>query len=217
MNIKALVGRVFFIAVSTAVIAVIAGGASFIRDPVGITYLMLWIAWWVVTTLGRQPGTPSAYDEKRWLIVVLGVVGMTILIFVAPWEYTHFTGPIPRNGSVAWAGLTLLTSGIILQTLAMWWLRGFYTVRLNIQQKQRLVTDGPYRLVRHPGYLSYLVSLTGLGLALGSLAALGLVLLAIPFLVWRITKEEEMLVTAFGKEYINYLRQTRWRLVPFIY
>jgi protein-S-isoprenylcysteine O-methyltransferase Ste14 len=78
----------------------------------------------------------------------------------------------------------LFAAGIILQSAAMWTLRGFYTVRLGVKSGQRLVTTGPYRRVRHPGYLSYIISILGIGLALSSLIVLGLVIPVVLFIVW---------------------------------
>ena len=215
---KRLIGRLLFIAASSVVVVAAGGGVAFIRRPVGAQYLALWVAWWVVTSLGRQIGAPSAYDRTQRLIVMaMSFVSVSLLIVGSPWEYAHFTGPIPRDGPVAWIGLALFAAGIALQAATMWALRGMYTVRLGMQPGHHLVASGPYRLVRHPGYLSYIVSMTGIGLALSSLVGLGLAILVLPFILWRIQREEEMLVAEFGEEYQTYRRETKWRLIPLVY
>ncbi len=215
---KMLLGRSIFIVASSVIIILAGGGAAFLRRPVGALYLALWVVWWLVTSLGRQFGTPSAYDRtQRLLVMALSAVSVPLLIVAPPWEYAHFAGPIPRDGPLAWMGLAVFAAGIALQAAAMWTLRGMYTIRLGRQPGHRLVTSGPYRLVRHPGYLSYLVSLTGIGLALSSLLGLGLTILVLPFILWRIRHEEEMLMAEFGQEYQTYRRQTRWRLMPWAY
>jgi len=214
---KILIGRFVFIAASSVIVVMAGGGVAFIRRPVGMIYLALWVVWWLVTALRRQRGVPSAYDQKQGAIVMaLSVLIVPVLIVVPPWEYAHFAGPIPRGGPLAWAGLALFVGGIALQAAAMWALRGMYTVRLGMQPGHHLVTSGPYRLVRHPGYLSYILSMTGIGLALSSLIGLGLVVLVMPFLLWRIEREEEMLRAEFGEEYRTYMQQTK-RLIPLVY
>lgn len=216
--VKMLIGRFIFIAASCVMVIAAGGGTAFIHRLVGMLYLVLWVIWWVVTFLGRQRGVPSAYNEKQRLIITISSIAIVpVLIFAPPWEYAHFAGPIPRDGPLAWAGLVLFAAGIILQSAAMWVLRGFYTVRLGLQPGHCLVTSGPYRLVRHPGYLSYIMSLTGIGLALSSVAALGLAILVTPFILWRIEGEERMLVAEFGKGYRTYMKKTRWRLIPLVY
>jgi len=214
---KILIGRLVFIAASSVIVVVAGGGVAFMRRPVGTLYLALWVIWWMVTTLGRQIGAPSAYDKtQRVMVIASGLVSVPLLIVAPPWEYAHFAGPIPRDGPLAWTGLALFAAGITLQAAAMWALRGFYTVRLGMQLGHHLVTSGPYRLVRHPGYLSYILSMTGIGLALSSLVGLGLAILVVPFILWRIQHEEEMLVVEFGEEYRTYMQQTK-RLIPLVH
>lgn len=215
---RLIIGRLIFIGATCAIIVMTGGGTSFIRRPVGAVYLVLWIVWWLATALGRSLGTPSAYDRRqRVMIIIISIVSVPLLVVGPPWEYAHLSGPIPRDGPLAWVGLVLFAVGIPLQSAAMWSLHGAYTIRLGVQPEHGLVTSGPYRLVRHPGYLSYILSLTGIGLALSSLAGLGLAILVVPFLLWRIMGEEEMLLAEFGEDYQNYMRQTKWRLLPRVY
>jgi protein-S-isoprenylcysteine O-methyltransferase Ste14 len=68
---------------------------------------------------------------------------------------------------------------------------------LGIQPGHHLVTNGPYRLVRHPGYLSTLLAFLGMSLAMSSVAALVLTALAVPLMIMRISGEEKMLVGAW--------------------
>jgi protein-S-isoprenylcysteine O-methyltransferase Ste14 len=81
--------------------------------------------------------------------------------------------------------------------------------------EDELQFQGPYRLVRHPLYLGWIVAafgtphLTGDRLAFAILTSLYLVI-AIPW-------EEQSLVQSYGGEYTRYQRQVRWRVIPFIY
>ena len=217
MKIWAMVGRIFFVAVTGAFIIVAGGGIAFIQRPIGIAYLVFSLLWWSLAMM-RRHGAASTYDRKQHTIVIaLGIVTVPLLMLAPPWEYAHFAGPIPRDGPLAYAGLTLFAAGISLQAAAMRALGDFYTVRLGRQPGHRLVTSGPYRLIRHPGYLSYLLSMIGIGLALSSLIGLGLVVLVIPFMLWRIKREEKMLVAEFSNEYQLYMKKTKWLLVPLVY
>jgi protein-S-isoprenylcysteine O-methyltransferase Ste14 len=112
--------------------------------------------------------------------------------------------------------LALFAAGDILQAAAMRALHGLYTSRLGVRPGHRLVTGGPYGFVRHPGYLGAIPCLTGMGLTLSSLIVTGLSILFIPILIWRIEREEEMLLTEFGMEYRAYMLKTR-RLIPLIF
>ena len=207
----------FFVLLCCVAIVLAGGGWAFLQRPVGAVYLALWVVWWLLIAVGRQRGVASAYNRSQRLISALGVVALVGLVVVPPWEYAHLTGPIPRDGPLAWLGLALFAAGIVLQAAAFRELRGLYTSRLGMQPHHRLVTCGPYRLVRHPGYLSNLLCLAGIGLALSSLVGLGLTLFIVPLIVRRIAREEEMLAVELGQEYETYRQQTRWRLLPLVY
>jgi protein-S-isoprenylcysteine O-methyltransferase Ste14 len=217
MRTLRLVGLLFFVLLCCVAIVLAGGGWTFLRRPVGAVYLGLWILWWLLISVGRQRGVPSAYDRSQRLILALGIAALVGLIVAPPWEYAHLSGPIPRDGSLAWFGLALFAAGIVLQAAAFRALRGLYTSRLGMQPGHRLVTDDPYRLVRHPGYLSNLLCLSGIGLALSSLVGLGLTLFVVPLIVRRIEREEEMLSIEFGQEYERYRQQVQWRLIPYIF
>ncbi len=207
----------FFVLLCCIAIVLAGGGWAFLQRPVGALYLALWAVWWLLIAVGRQRGVRSTYNRSQRVIYALGIVALLGLVLGPPWEYAHLSGPIPRDGPLAWLGLALFAAGIGLQAAAFWELRGLYTSRLGMQPHHRLVTGGPYRLVRHPGYLSNLLCLAGIGLALSSLVGLGLTLFVVPLIVRRIEREEEMLAAEFGAEYERYRQQTRWRLLPLVF
>ena len=210
-------GRIVYLVLTSLVIIIAGKGDAFLRDPVGIIYLVLWNVWWAVTFLGRRQGRETRYDKgQRALVLAVSLISVPWLIIAPPWEYSSFKGPIARGGMISYIGLVLFVAGILVQAIAMVQLKGSYTVRLGVQPEQRLVTDGLYRIVRHPGYLSYLLSIAGIGLAMCSLLTFVLLLIVTLFLVKRIQEEEKMLTAEFGERYTEYMKRTK-RLIPFIY
>jgi protein-S-isoprenylcysteine O-methyltransferase Ste14 len=84
-------------------------------------------------------------------------------------------------------------------------------------QGMRLVTTGPYRLVRHPIYFGLLLFAIGEALAFGSWPALMIVLSGIgPTLAWRAYAEETLLSHTFGDRYTAY-RQRTTMIVPYLF
>jgi len=210
-------GKLAFTAVCVALAALSGGGASFVQRPVGAAYLVIFTPWFVTTALGRTTGVRSRHDRGQLPVVAaLGVLSYPGILVFEPWEYATFSGPIPRDGPLAWAGLAVFAVGVALNAWAMWALRGMFTARLGVQPGQRLVTHGPYRHVRHPAYLSHIVSLTGVALALSSVIGLALTAAIVPVLLWRIRGEEAMLLAEFGDAYREYTRRTK-RLIPGVY
>jgi protein-S-isoprenylcysteine O-methyltransferase Ste14 len=93
----------------------------------------------------------------------------------------------------------------------------FYTRTLQVVGGQHVVTSGPYRLIRHPGYAGSLLVWTGYCVGVGKWIALLVVgALMLTAYGWRIRAEERMLADVLGEEYRRYQRRTA-RLVPFVY
>jgi protein-S-isoprenylcysteine O-methyltransferase Ste14 len=86
-------------------------------------------------------------------------------------------------------------------------------VRIQSERHQRVIDSGPYRFVRHPGYVAALFLFFGMALALGSLWALAPAALAAAVLVLR-TSWEDRLLRAELPGYDDYSHRVRWRLVP---
>jgi len=208
-------GRLLFAFVSSAVIAISGGGFTFVNRPVGAAYLVLWITYWLVQA-NRQRGEPSEFDKKQRVAYLAGAVYIPVLVVVPSWEYTHLNGPIPRDGPLALVGLVLFASGIIVLASAMRALGRLYTSYLGIQPEHQLVTTGPYKYIRHPGYLGEIMSMFSVGLSLSSIVGLALGVVSLGLVLVRIRYEEEMLIENFGNEYRSYMKKTK-RLIPLIY
>ena len=82
-----------------------------------------------------------------------------------------------------------------------------------IQPGHTLVTNGVYRVIRHPSYLGLLVNSLGWSLAFRSGVGVLLTAVLIPPLLVRIRAEEKLLRVQFGDEYDVYTAQTS-RLIP---
>jgi protein-S-isoprenylcysteine O-methyltransferase len=147
--------------------------------------------------------------------------GTTVLIFIC-YGLAVLSLSVPTVGPGAplwlrWLGVWSCAAGTVLRVWAMRTLGEYYTRTLVTQSGQPVIQHGPYRLVRHPGYLSAMMIWIGAAVSSGrgmAILTVGL-LLAIAY-VYRITTEERMLVTALGVDYERY-RQRSWRLIPFVY
>jgi protein-S-isoprenylcysteine O-methyltransferase Ste14 len=85
-----------------------------------------------------------------------------------------------------------------------------------VTEDQKVVTTGPYAVVRHPMYLSELIMFVFAGPALGSYWAVAANLILIVILAVRILTEEDLLLREL-KGYLEYTKKTRYRLIPFIW
>ena len=113
-------------------------------------------------------------------------------------------------------GIVIIILGIIVRQWSIAVLGRFFSPTIGVQEGQKVVETGPYRLVRHPSYTGVLLILVGVGLAFQSLAAILVILLMFSVAYGhRINEEEEVLVSELGEEYVKYMKRTK-RLIPYI-
>lgn len=87
---------------------------------------------------------------------------------------------------------------------------------ITVEDGQQVVSTGLYAIVRHPMYTSTIVMFVAMPLVLGSYWATLPMALYIPIIALRI-KDEEQLLRADLKGYMEYCDRVRWRLFPLIW
>jgi len=92
----------------------------------------------------------------------------------------------------------------------------FAATIIQIEARQTVADQGPYRLVRHPMYAVSLLVWLCIPLALGSFVVLPVVVLLAIVLVLRLLNEEKMLRRELPG-YVEYCQRTRYRLIPFVW
>jgi protein-S-isoprenylcysteine O-methyltransferase Ste14 len=89
----------------------------------------------------------------------------------------------------------------------------YTSATIQVVEGQRVISTGPYAVVRHPMYASALLYLVGSPFALGSYWGLLAVAFMLPFLVWRLIDEECVLAREL-RGYADYQARVRFRLIP---
>jgi protein-S-isoprenylcysteine O-methyltransferase Ste14 len=87
---------------------------------------------------------------------------------------------------------------------------------VEVDAEQRVISTGPYALVRHPMYMGALFLFIGIPLALGSWWGLLTFIPLTLIIIWRLLDEERFLATNLPG-YVEYRNNVRYRLVPFIW
>jgi protein-S-isoprenylcysteine O-methyltransferase Ste14 len=124
--------------------------------------------------------------------------------------------PLPGMPAIAWVGVAASAIGVLVRLWAVLTLRERYTRTLLTYDEHAVERGGPYRWVRHPGYLGSLLVLNGLAMASGNTVALvGSLVATIAGYAYRIRVEDEMLVRAFGEAYEAYRREVG-AVIPFV-
>jgi protein-S-isoprenylcysteine O-methyltransferase Ste14 len=113
--------------------------------------------------------------------------------------------------------LVLVVAGVALRAWSFQALGQYFTFTVRASPDQQVVTAGPYRLLRHPGYAGGMLAIIGLGLMWGNWVSMAtLAVLWLLLIVWRIRFEENALLTTLDSSYRAYASQ-RKRLVPLVW
>jgi protein-S-isoprenylcysteine O-methyltransferase Ste14 len=192
------------------------GCAAFFAHPARVALV---IATLVMSGAALFSGGNLSTGERedranRWVIMAFALIGLLCAYLPA---YTDRKGFWTLDGdAVRWLGVVLFTAGGALRIWPVFVLGRRFSGLVAIQPGHRLVTTGPYGVIRHPSYLGLLINSLGWALAFRSGVGLLLTALLVPPLLARIRAEERLLRTQFGGEYHAYCNRT-WRLIPGLY
>ncbi len=186
--------------------------------PVARGLVLATVLIWLVMELRQgathRPEATKADGGSRMVLRIAYVVGVVLSIAAVRGV------PAADFGSrvvSAWIGLVVLWCGIALRFWSFHTLGRYFTFTVQTSGDQPVITDGPYRFVRHPGYAAILVAVIGIGLLVGNwVSLLCLVVAFASGLVYRIRVEERALLADLGDDYRNYAA-THKRLVPFVW
>jgi protein-S-isoprenylcysteine O-methyltransferase Ste14 len=123
----------------------------------------------------------------------------------------------PLVSAMEFFGLAIYASGFLLMAWALRTLgRNYQLGGIAPRTGDTLVSQGPYRLVRHPMYTSALCIAFGLACLLQSWACFGVFCIYVILILLLIPAEERVVQQAYGDGYAAYRRTTK-RLLPFVY
>jgi protein-S-isoprenylcysteine O-methyltransferase Ste14 len=224
---RALAARAWFSIGALALVmgALLFGAAGTIRYWEGWLYLSIFFTAAALTTLDllrrdpallerRMKGGPAAEARPTQRIIMMGASLGFIALLLVPALDRRF-GWSRVSGYVVAIGDVLVAVGFLLIFLV--YRENTYTsATIEIAENQRVISTGPYAIVRHPMYASALLYVAGTPLALGSYWGFAGLALMLPFLIWRLFDEEKMLAQNLPG-YVEYQRNVRHRLIPGIW
>lgn len=150
--------------------------------------------------------------REKFLYYLVGLGLIPIFFYLLTSWIDAFHLPFPLR--VRWLGAGLIFTGDLLFIWSHKALGRNWSPILEIRKEHTLVTDGPYRFVRHPMYAA--IFLIGIGVSLLSanwIITLSYMLPTTILYLFRVSDEEEMMIEQFGDEYRKYMAKTG-RLMP---
>jgi protein-S-isoprenylcysteine O-methyltransferase Ste14 len=176
-----------------------------------VVVIVGWLLFAALFLFHKQPPPEKATRRDRRSIFGIVVQGVG---YAAVWtlQRPRFTPVVPLPGALQVIPAVIVVVLTIYATrLSMTALRTLgkeWSFSARLVEGHRLVTEGPYHLVRHPIYSAMLANLVATGLALSHWIGLlgGIVIFGIGTAI-RVKSEERLLRAQFGPEYEDYARR----------
>jgi protein-S-isoprenylcysteine O-methyltransferase Ste14 len=159
-------------------------------------------------------GGPTAEKKSAQKIIMsftsLGFIGLMV---VPALDYRF--GWSQTTPQAVLAGDVLVALGL-LAIFFVFRENTFSSATIELAPDQRVISTGPYAVVRHPMYAAGLVMLLGMPIALGSKWGVLVIAATTPALIWRLLDEERFLAKNLPG-YVEYQSKVRYRLVPLVW
>lgn len=163
---------------------------------------------------GKKQEGAKQFDKSILLTYFLFAIIITPLVAGID-KRLNLSDPIPFY--YLYVGIILYIVSAIFSTWPMLYNPFFEgTVRIQKDKNQNVVKTGPYKIVRHPGYLGMLSGSIALPLALGSIFAFIPLVIMILLIVIRTYYEDTTLQNELIG-YSEYCKEVKYRLIPFIW
>jgi protein-S-isoprenylcysteine O-methyltransferase Ste14 len=159
----------------------------------------------------RMSGGPAAEKLAAQKIIMsltsLGFIGLLVVPALdRRFEWSQMPPWVALAGDVL-VGLGFLGAFYVFRE------NSFTSATIELAPDQKVISTGPYALVRHPMYATALVMLLGIPIALGSWWGVLVFVAILPALLWRLFDEEKFLAKNLPG-YLEYQTRVRYRLIP---
>lgn len=158
-------------------------------------------------------GPVAEKEATQKLIQLLASLGFIALLVVPGLDRRFGWSAVPL--AVALLGDLLVASGFYIVFL-VFKENTFTSATIEVAEDQKVITTGPYAIVRHPMYAGGLLLLLGMPLALSSWSALLAFAAMTPALLWRLFDEEKFLSKNLPG-YTEFKTRVRSRLIPGVF
>ena len=145
------------------------------------------------------------YDVFRAVRSIFLIAFLVLYAINPPWFGVL---SVPSPDWLRWMGVALGVVSLALYSWSRATLGKEWSSLLQMREKHRLITTGPYAWIRHPIYLAMMAFLTSIALVTANWFFIAILVVSIVDLAIRIPKEEQMMIEEFGDEYKAYMQRT---------
>ena len=178
-----------------------------------VIFLVGFVIGTIIRKIYTSPGRHSKAVRKHKStmdVVLLGLAGtglfLPLVYLFTPWlDFADYDLP----GWLGWIGAVVFAGAIVLLWRSHVDLGRNWSPTLQIRPEHSLITHGVYRHIRHPMYAAHLLWAIAQGLLLANwLAGWIFFVTSIPLYLYRMPKEEQLMLDQFGGDYRRYKTRT---------
>jgi protein-S-isoprenylcysteine O-methyltransferase Ste14 len=219
LNLRAFIGLAILVLV---MVALLFGAAGTLHYWQGWAFLACYFLASIAITLylarrdpallaRRMRGGPWAEKERTQKVIMsIASAGFIALLVLPGLDHRFGWSRVPAAAAIVGDLLMLLGWLGIFRVFRE---NSFTSSTIELAADQRVISTGPYAIVRHPMYAAALLMLLGIPISLGSWWGVLVVLALLPALIWRLLDEERFLSRNLPG-YIAYQGRVRYRLLP---
>ncbi len=177
--------------------------------------VFIWSFYLEIQHSGIIAGAPlNKQDAGTMRLINIGSNIALFLAFIASF-LPDFV--IPHQRAILNIGTLILIIGTMFRRYSIRVLGKYFTAAVTVTTNQPVIEKGPYRWIRHPGYLGGFIMFLGIGLCLGNWLSIAIFIFEIAIVYSkRIQAEEKALLETIGEPYREYMNRTK-RFIPFIW
>ena len=179
---------------------------------VSISAIFVYLAKNDPSLLARRVKT-TEHNKNQKIIRFLLNLAFTAVIVVSALDHRFAWSAV--SALVVFFGDALVALGLLV-IFFVFKENTFTAQTVEVEAGQKVISTGPYAIVRHPMYVGGLVFILGIPLALSSWWGLLMVALFMPAMAWRILDEEKLLARDLVG-YTGYRDKVKYRLIPFVW
>ncbi len=222
LSVRAFLGLAFLLVVLGLALFVPAGSLSFWQAWLYLAVFGICVALITLSLVRHDPDLlarrvkagPTAETQKNQQVIQsLASLFFVALFVVAGLDRRFHWSSVPLVASLIADALVILGFYIVFRVFRE---NTYTSATIEVSRKQKVISTGPYSVVRHPMYAGAFLLVFSTPLALGSWVALPLPIPLMLVIVARLL-DEERLLSATLPGYEAYRQRVRWRLIPYIW
>lgn len=190
--------------------------SNYIKIGLQICWVIILIYW----ILSRNKTKKVADQEgriKQFLYYILPLIVAILLLGPGEW-FGHSLireNFVEHSNFVGFVGLLFCSSGTFLACWARNKLGENWSLSIQKKENHELIQSGIYGIIRHPIYTGLLMLFVGNAIIVGDYRGIIAVLIVFTSFWFKLLQEEKMLLSIFGRQFIEYQKKTK-ALIPYI-